>query len=142
MDHCPSQAYPNRLPTKGRPMKRFFDVDRLLGQIRWGIRLKREKLKGQAESKSQFLGVSKPGCFPLFSGKVQIVSRTLWGLFLVGALDRPRKRKGTNRENPRANRENPGKIGKVPKRTKKDKKGRTSPDRETPPFETPPFGGP
>ena len=25
---------------------------------------------------------------------------------------------------------------------KKDKKGRTSPDRETPPFETPPFSGP
>ena len=31
---------------------------------------------------------------------------------------------------------------KVPKRTKKDKKGRTSLDRETPPFETPPFSGP
>ena len=28
------------------------------------------------------------------------------------------------------------------KRTKKDKKGRTSPDREAPPFETPPFSGP
>ncbi len=33
-------------------------------------------------------------------------------------------------------------FGKVPKRTKKDKKGRTSPDRETPPFETPLFSGP
>ena len=30
-------------------------------------------------------GVSKPGGFTLFSGKVQIVSRTLSGLFLVGA---------------------------------------------------------
>ena len=72
-------------------------------------------------------GVSKPGCFPLFSGKVQIVSRTLSGLFLVGALNRPRKRKKTNRErkspdHPRANRENPRKIGKVPKRTKKGQK--------------------
>ena len=28
---------------------------------------------------------------------------------------------------------NPRKIGRVPKRTKKNKKGRTSPDRETPP---------
>ena len=88
-------------------------------------------------------GVSKPGGFPLFSGKVQIVSRTLSGLFLVGALNRPRKRKK-------------GRIGKIPgpslskseksrknrERTKKDKKGRTDPDRETPPFETPPFGGP
>ena len=94
-------------------------------------------------------GVSKPGCFPLFLGKVQIVSRTLSGLFLVGALNRPRKRKRTNRENPRTIPEQIGKIqeksGKSEKgchRTKKDKKGRTSPDRETPPFETPPFGGP
>ena len=37
----------------------------------------------------------------LLSGKVQIVSRTLSGLFLVGAVNRPRKRKRTNRENPR-----------------------------------------
>ena len=74
------------------------------------------------------------------------MSRTLSGLFLVGALNRPRKRKGTNRENPpdhpQGIRGNPGKIGKVPKRTKKDKKGRTSPDRETPSFDTPPFSGP
>ena len=71
-------------------------------------------------------GVSKPGGVPLFSGAVQIVSRTLSGLFLVGALKRPRKRKKTNRENfrdhPRANRENPEKIGKVPKRKKRTKK--------------------
>ena len=83
-------------------------------------------------------GGSKPGCFPLFSGKVQIVSRTLSGLFLVRALNSPRKRKRTNRENPRTIPEQigkiPEKIGKVPKRMKKDKKGRTSPDRETPPF--------
>ena len=157
---------------------------------------------------------------------VQIVSRTLSGLFLVGALNRLRKRKRTNRENPRTVPAQIGKIpGKVPKGqkrllwplsrnilwifssnlpgnfalkncgdfwwifsglrlpqnearqllkkfgenseqnsgqnsgrkiekfgelsfcnfsdlTKKDKKGRTSPDRETPPFETPPFSGP
>ena len=53
------------------------------------------------------------------------MSRTLSGLFLVGAVNGPRKRKGTNWESPRtipcsANRENPGKIGKVPKRTKKE----------------------
>ena len=71
-----------------------------------------------------------------------MVSPTLSGLFLVGALNRPRKRKGTNRENPRTIPEQigkiPGKFGKVPKSPKKDTKGRTSPDRETPPFETPP----
>ena len=95
-----------------------------------------------------YLREAKPGCFqtrvfPTFSGKVQIVSRTLSGLFLVGALNRPRNRKRANRENPRRV---PGQIGKIPrespKRTKKDKKGRTSPDRETPPFEPPPFSGP
>ena len=92
-------------------------------------------------------GGFQTGGFPTdLSGKVQIVSRTLSGLFLVGALNRPRKRErnesGKSPDHPRDNRENPGKIGKVPKRTKKDKKGRTSPDRETPPFETPPFSGP
>ena len=62
-------------------------------------------------------GVSKPGCFPLFSGKVQIVLRTLSGLFLVGALHRLSKRERTNRENPRTI---PAQIGKVRKRTKKE----------------------
>ena len=69
-------------------------------------------------------GGFQPGCFPLFSGKVQIVSRTLSGLFLVGALNRPRKRKrdksGKSPDHPRANQENPRKTGKVPKRTKKE----------------------
>ena len=76
-------------------------------------------------------GVS-PGCFPLFSGKVQIVSRTLSGLFLVGPLYKLTKRKkdqsGKSPDHPRANRENPRKIGKVPKRTKKDKKGQKRKD--------------
>ena len=70
-------------------------------------------------------GVSKPGASPLFSGNVQIVSRTLSGLFLVGALNRPRKRKRTNRENPQTI---PEQIGKILERRKKDKKGqRASP---------------
>ena len=65
--------------------------------------LKTSKIRGQ---KSNALGEAKPGGFqtrgfPTFFGKVQIVSRTLSGLFLVGALNRPRKRKRTNRENPR-----------------------------------------
>ena len=86
-------------------------------------------------------GGSKPGGFPLFAGKIQIVSRTLSGLFLVGAVNRLRKRKRTNQENPRRV---PGQIGKIPEKSgksekdKKDKKGRTSPDRETPPFSGPP----
>ena len=65
-------------------------------------------------------GVSKPGCFPLFSGKVQIVSRTLSGLFLVGARNRPRKRKRTNRGNPRTI---PEQIGKIPEKSGKSQKG-------------------
>ena len=78
---------------------------------------------------------AKPGgfqtrVFPTFSGKgQQIVSQTLSGLFLVGALNRPRQRKRTNQENPRRVPEQIGKIpeqiGKVPKRTKKDKKSRS-----------------
>ena len=40
------------------------------------------------------------------------------------------------------NRKNPRTIPENRESPKKDKKGRTSPDRETPPFETPPFSGP
>ena len=92
-------------------------------------------------------GVCKPGGFPLFSGKVQIVSRTLSGLFLVGALNGPRKREGTNRENPWTI---PEQIGKIPEKSgksqtgqKRTKKEGQNPDREAPrpPFETPPFSG-
>ena len=98
------------------------------------------------------LGEAKPGgfqtrVFPTFLGKVQIVSRTLSGLFLVGALNRPRKRKRTNRENPRTI---PEQIGKTPERTKKDKKGqkRTKKDKKGQKRKnksrsgTPPFSGP
>ena len=90
-------------------------------------------------------GVSKPGCFPLFSGKVQIVSRTLSGLFLVDALNRPRKRKVTNRENPRTI---PEQIGKIPEKSGKFQKGQKRTKKEgqvqigKPPFETSPFSGP
>ena len=76
---------------------------------------------------------AKPGGFPLFSGKVQIVSRTLSGLFLVGALNRPRKRKGANRENPRTIPEQIGKSGKS-QRTKKEGPVQIG---KPPPFETP-----
>ena len=72
-------------------------------------------------------GVSKPGCFPLFSGKVQIVSRTLSGMFLVGALNRPRKRKRTNRENPRTI---PAQIGKIPEKSGKSQKGQKRTKKE------------
>ena len=87
-------------------------------------------------------GGSRPGGFPLLSGKVQIVSRTLSGLFLVGAVSRPRKTSKAQigkipKESPKKSGKS-GKIGKGQTRTKKDKKGRTSPDRETPPFENPP----
>ena len=58
-------------------------------------------------------GGSKPGGFPLFSGKVRIVSRTLSGLFLVGALNRTTKEeKGQIGKIPGTI---PEKIGKIPK---------------------------
>ena len=86
-----------------------------LGRVR--IRILRKDLR---EAKP---GCFQTGCFPLFSGKVQIVSRTLSGLFLVGALNRLRKRKRTNRENPRTIPAQIGKIpGKVPKGQKRTKK--------------------
>ena len=76
---------------------------------------------------NKILREAKPGGFPnpggvphFFRGKVQIVSRTLLGLFLVGALNRPRKRKGTNRENPRTI---PEQIGKIPEKSGKSQKG-------------------
>ena len=89
-------------------------------------------------------GVSKPGGFPLFSGAVQSVSRTLSGLFLVGALNGPRQRKRTNRENPRSI---PEQIGKIPEKSGKSKKGQKRKDKfrsgnTPPPFETPLFSGP
>ena len=85
------------------------------------------------EGQGRALGIlreAKPGGFqtrvfpPLFSGKVQIVSWTLSGLFLVGALNRPRKRKrtksGKSPDHPRANREKSQENQESPK---KDKKG-------------------
>ena len=54
------------------------------------------------------------------------MSRTLSGLFLVGALNKPKKEEkdesGKSPDHRGAIRENPGKIGKVPKRIKRTKK--------------------
>ena len=75
---------------------------------------------------------AKPGGFQTrvfptdLSGKVQIVSRTLSGLFLVGALNRPRKRKRANRENPRTI---PEQIGKIPEKSGKSEKGQKGKDK-------------
>ena len=57
----------------------------------------------------------QPSGFPLFSGKVLVLSRALSGLFfLVFFFPRPRKRKSANRENPgKQRREKPEKIRKV-----------------------------
>ena len=87
-------------------------------------------------------GGFQTGGFPTFFGK-----SPGWvadpGLFPVGALNRPRKRKGTNRENPRTIPEQIGKIpeksGKSQKGQERTKKGQKNPDREAPPFETAPF---
>ena len=79
-----------------------------------------------------------PGVFPLFSGKVQIVSRTLSGLFLVGALNRAEKEEKDKSgkipgPSPRKSGKIPEKIGKVPKRTKKDKKRKDKSRSGSPP---------
>ena len=55
------------------------------------------------------------------------MSRTLSGLFLVGALNRPRKRKRTNRENPRTI---PEQIGKIPEKSGKSQKGQKGTKKE------------
>ena len=52
------------------------------------------------------------------------MSRTLSGLFLVVALNRPRKRK---RENPRTI---PGQIGKIPEKSGKSQKGQKRTKKE------------
>ena len=120
----PSQTWCGRgVQVMGMSQAELFERD-ILGSktIRW------EKLNR---------GVSKSGDFPLFSGKVQIVSRTLSGLFLVGAVHRPRKRKRTYRKNPRRV---PRQIGKIPEKSgksqkgQKGQKGRTSPPKG--PFRT------
>ena len=67
--------------------------------------------------KGQLAGF-KPSGFPLLSGKVRIVSRTLSGTVprrCFYQINRPRKRERTNRENP-------GKIGKAQERIKRIKK--------------------
>ena len=69
------------------------------------------------------------------------MSRTLSGLFLASAVHRPRKRKRTNRENPRTI---PGQIGKIPEKSGKpqrtNKKGQKRKDKSgsgKPPFRNP-----
>ena len=55
------------------------------------------------------------------------MSRTLSGLFLVGALNRPRKRKRTNRESPWTV---PEQIGKIPEKSRKSQKGQKRTKKE------------
>ena len=54
------------------------------------------------------------------------MSRTLLGLFLVGARNRPREKKRTNRENPQRV---PGQIRKIPEKSGKSQKGQKRKDR-------------
>ena len=70
--------------------------------------------------RSKTRGFPKGGVSHFFSGEVLIVSRTLSGLFLVGAVTRPKKRKRANQENPRRV---PGQIGKF-------RKNRESPEKD------------
>ena len=73
---------------------------------------------GQLFERRETGGFPNRGVFHFFSEKVRVVLPTLLGLLLIGAASRPRKRKRTNRGNPRAI---PRQIGKIPERTKKDK---------------------
>ena len=81
---------------------------------------------------TQTLRGAKPGgfqtrVFPTFFGKGPDCVADPSGLFLVGALDRPRKRKGTNRENPRTI---PEQIGKIPEKSGKSQKGQKGTKKE------------
>ena len=84
------------------------------------------KLSRQTFPTYLYVGEAKTGGFPnrggflLVSGKVQIVSPTLSGLFLVGAVTRPRKRKRAIRKIPE---ESPDKSGKSRKKSGKPQKG-------------------
>ena len=71
----------------------------------WTLTLREAKPEG-----CQSLG------FPLVSGKVRILSPTLSGLFLTGAVNRPKKRKGQ--------------VGKIPKIGKVSNKNRESPKKD------------
>ena len=55
------------------------------------------------------------------------MSRTLSGLFLVGALNRPRKSKRANRENPRTI---PEQIRRIPEKSGKPQKGQKRTKKE------------
>ena len=110
-----------------RPLKRALIVGTAMSPNVLFMDLLRERRLCSLLLREAKPGVSKPGCFPLFSGKVQIVSRILSGLFLVGALKRPRKRKGTNRENPRTI---PEQIGKIPEKSGKSQKGQKGTKKE------------
>ena len=80
-------------------------------------------------------GVPNWGVSHFFRERSGIVSRTLSGLFLVGAWKGREGGKGRIGKSPK-NRESPRKEVGSPKN---DNRGRTSPGRETPPFETLPF---
>ena len=96
-------------------------------KLHWSLSFGASKSQRFKSQHLQDLGEAKPGGFqtgggfPLFSGKVLIVSWTLSGLFLAGAVNRPRKRKRANRENPRRV---PGQIGKIPEKSGKSQQGK------------------
>ena len=99
----------------------------------------------QVHGTSRLLREANPGgfqtqVFPTFFGNGPDCNcrGPLSGLFRVGALNRPRKRKRTNRENPRTI---PEQIGKIPEKPGKSRKGQkmTKKSRSwNPLFETPP----
>ena len=60
------------------------------------------------------------GFLSFFSEKVRIVSRTLSGLFLVGAVDRPKKEEKDKSGNPQTI---PGQFGKISEKSGKSQKG-------------------
>ena len=76
---------------------------------------------------ANFLGEPKPGGFPFFSGRGPDCVADPSGLFLVGAINRPRKRKRTNRQNPRRV---PRQIGKIPEKSGESQKGQKKDKKE------------
>ena len=100
--------------------------------------------QGPFGSLQKHLREAKPGGFQtrvflsFFRERSRLLSRTLSGLFLVGALNRPRKRKRTNRENPRTIPEQSQENRESPKRDKKRQKRKDKSRPGNPPVWTPP----
>ena len=136
------------------PFRTFLEV--------WRLRLPMEVMVPKLFSNLQFGKFSQPNFFQTLLSNFFRTRTLVWNFFRTFSekkiilarpyrsgtasrhnLSRPRKRKrdesGKSPDHPRANRENPGKIGKVLKRTKKEGQVQIG---EPPRLKPPRFSGP